>query len=336
MGAKRVVFASPFVHRPPSLPTPPPLAITRDSRHKRRATGGKRHPHQKQRKYESARPGANTKLGPKRIHLVRGRGGTNKFRAMRLETGNYAWASEHVTKKTRVLDVVYNASNNELVRTKTLVKASVVQIDATPFKLWYESHYKLAIVKKVADGQNVIKTEPTKAEAGKKLSKKVAVKIADRQKEYKVDPAVEAQFPTGKLLAIISSRPGQSGRADGYILEGPELAFYQKMMMQKSAFVGDFGRADRELSFAAAAPAAQTAGVLPFRARHCAHPLSPPLPPSPPLLYPALQRRARESKLGSQRACAVSLAKVFCMVPIFSLPTFLSSPPASLGSPGLR
>jgi small subunit ribosomal protein S8e len=33
-----------------------------------------------------------------------------------------------------VLDVVYNASNNELVRTKTLVKSAIVAIDATPFR----------------------------------------------------------------------------------------------------------------------------------------------------------------------------------------------------------
>lgn len=174
-----------------------------------------------------------TKLGPKRIHLVRGRGGNNKFRALRLETGNFAWASEHVTKKTRVLDVVYNASNNELVRTKTIVKSAVVQVDATPFKLWYESHYRLAIAKKVEDGVNTVKTEPVKVD--KKQSKAVLAKVEERQKEYKVDPEVEKQFPTGKLLAIISSRPGQSGRADGYILEGPELAFYLKQLAIKSA-----------------------------------------------------------------------------------------------------
>ena len=37
-------------------------------------------------------------------------------------------------------------------------------------------------------------------------------------------------FKSGRLLAAISSRPGQSGRADGYILEGPELAFYRKKL----------------------------------------------------------------------------------------------------------
>lgn len=35
---------------------------------------------------------------------------------------------------------VYNASNNELVRTNTLVKSAIVQVDATPFRQWYEQH----------------------------------------------------------------------------------------------------------------------------------------------------------------------------------------------------
>ena len=52
------------------------------------------------------------------------------------------------TRKTRVLDVVYNASNNELVRTKTLVKNAIVQIDSAPFRQWYEKHYGIVIAKK--------------------------------------------------------------------------------------------------------------------------------------------------------------------------------------------
>ena len=41
-----------------------------------------------------------------------------------------------VTRKVRILDVKYNASNNELVRTQTLVKNAIVEIDAAPFKAW--------------------------------------------------------------------------------------------------------------------------------------------------------------------------------------------------------
>merc|ERR1712210_439091 len=89
-----------------------------------------------------------TKIGVKRIHTVRTRGGNQKFRALRLDTGNFSWGSEVCTRKTRILDVVYNASNNELVRTKTLVKNAICQVDATPFRQWYESHYGVVVGKK--------------------------------------------------------------------------------------------------------------------------------------------------------------------------------------------
>lgn len=65
-----------------------------------------------------------------------------------MDTGNFAWGSEGCARKTRIIDVVYNASNNELVRTKTLVKNAIVVIDATPFRQWYESHYILPLGRK--------------------------------------------------------------------------------------------------------------------------------------------------------------------------------------------
>lgn len=82
------------------------------------------------------------------INQVRTRGGNKKYRALRLDTGNFSWGSECTTRKTRIIDVVYNASNNELVRTKTLVKNAIVTIDATPFRQWYEGHYVLPLGRK--------------------------------------------------------------------------------------------------------------------------------------------------------------------------------------------
>lgn len=79
---------------------------------------------------------------------MRVRGGNVKWRALRLDTGNFSWGSEAVTRKTRILDVVYNASNNELVRTQTLVKSAIVQVDAAPFKQWYLQHYGVDIGRK--------------------------------------------------------------------------------------------------------------------------------------------------------------------------------------------
>ncbi|CCU98051.1 unnamed protein product [Malassezia sympodialis ATCC 42132] len=194
------------------------MGITRDSRHKRSATGARPSFYRKKRQFELGRQAANTRLGPKRIHDVRVRGGNIKSRALRLDSGNFAWGSEHITAKSRILGVVYNASNNELVRTNTLVKGAVIQIDATPFRMAYEKHYGQPVTKRRAAG-----AQPTEEV---KKSNHVERKLVERRKDAKLDLLVEQQFAAGRLYAVISSRPGQSGRADGYILEGQELEFY--------------------------------------------------------------------------------------------------------------
>jgi len=312
------------------------MGITRASFHKRRATGGKRKPMRKKRKFEMGRPAALTKMGSKRIHLVRGRGGNLKHRALRLDNGNFSWGTESVTRKTRILAVVYNASNNELVRTNTLVKNSIIQIDATPFRLWYEKRYGGSIGKKKRDaaktttkggksGKAAKESKPAKDEkpakvdakkaekpakdakadakkgaskdekpakgadakkgdakkgdakkgddkkgdakkgaskdekpakggdketakssaksgkAGKhheeqeavKKSNHVIAKQRKRARRHALEKGLEDQFSTGRLYACISSRPGQSGRCDGYVLEGKELEFYLKKIHQK-------------------------------------------------------------------------------------------------------
>lgn len=201
------------------------MGISRDSRHKRAATGAKRAQFRKKRKFELGRQPANTKIGGKRIHTVRTRGGNKKFRALRIETGNFSWASEGVSRKTRIAGVVYHPSNNELVRTNTLTKAAIVQIDATPFKQWYEAHYGQTLGKK----KNAKGAEEETVAKSRNAERKWAARSADA----KIEHAVESQFGAGRLYACISSRPGQSGRCDGYILEGEELAFYLRRLTAK-------------------------------------------------------------------------------------------------------
>lgn len=67
----------------------------------------------------------------------------------------------------------------------------------------------------------------------KKQSNHVTRKLEERQKTRTLDPALDDGFASGRLLAAISSRPGQSGRSDGYILEGKELEFYSKILKKK-------------------------------------------------------------------------------------------------------
>jgi len=64
------------------------MGISRDSRHKRRKTGGRMPIHQKKRKFERGRQSSNTKLGEKtKKVVVKCRGNTSKTRALRINEG---------------------------------------------------------------------------------------------------------------------------------------------------------------------------------------------------------------------------------------------------------
>lgn len=105
--------------------------------------------------------------------------------------------------------MVYNSSNNELVRTNTLVRSAVVQIDAAPFRQWYESHYAAPVTRKGKQSAELSDIQ------SKTRSKHAQRELETKQKSAKIDPAMEQQFASGRLYAILTSRPGQSGRADG-------------------------------------------------------------------------------------------------------------------------
>jgi small subunit ribosomal protein S8e len=346
------------------------MGISRDKWHKKRETGGKRAPIRMKRRFELGRQPAMTKLGERRVHRFRCRGGFIKYRALKLDHGSFAWSGEAITRKCRILDVVYNPTNKEFVRTNTIVKGSVVQVDATPFKNWYQKHYGVTVGKATAFVKDrklkKLKTRAQKEEAARKAkkdakrkakvearraalaksqkkgkdSKKKVVKGAEKKmktstKKDAKKPAVDSkkgakkaektevkvekkekvekekvkkekvakpkaegaadaavkkvvkkvskkkkptikesgktrknskalkksqkhhpsgaqvkrwklrnatrvlesgisdQFEKGRLFAKVATSPGQTGTADGYILEGEELAFYVKRMAHK-------------------------------------------------------------------------------------------------------
>ena len=187
--------------------------------------------HQKKRKFESARPDANTKIGEKRIRPIRTRGGNSKFRALRLDHGNFTWQSENCTRKVGIKNVVYNATNNELVRTKTLVKNSIVLIDAHPFVNYIQQRYNGLKAKEITKETKLNLEWETMGD--RKSTKDIKDKYLRRRIRTQISDKLKSQFVKGSLYACISSRPGQSGRCDGYILEGKELEFYTKKMQKK-------------------------------------------------------------------------------------------------------
>ena len=106
------------------------------------------------------------------------------------------------------------------------MKGCIVSIDATPFKAWFEKQYSC----KIGAKGEVTKDDLSKLEGVSKSNLAKLQKLQDSLQEQK---EVIEQLASGKILARISSRPGQCGRADGYILEDEELAFYHKKINQK-------------------------------------------------------------------------------------------------------
>ena len=210
------------------------MGISRDSRHKRRLTGGRRAIHQKKRAFEKGRPFANTRIGEQRVRKLRVRGGNTKYRALRLNRGNFNWQSEQVTLKTKIINVVYNASNNEYIRTNTLTKNTIVRIDATPFRKFLAKRYFGEHDENFeVNFENWVNEDEYKKKKEDKSSNKREMKYMQRRFQTRVEQKLQEQITKGQIYACISSRPGQSGRADGYILEGKELEFYARKIEKK-------------------------------------------------------------------------------------------------------
>ena len=205
------------------------MGISRSSKLKRRLTGGMCPIHQKKRKYLMGRQSSNTKLGDKKVVTVRCRGSNIKRRALRINEGNFCWVSEKCTRKSKILEVVYNATHNELVRTQRIVKGCVVTIDPTPFKYYWHIHYeekKINRLPEMKDSNNVANLEKKKSKKQKKHP------FSDQLDKEKYQSFFD-NLNRNRLYARIVSRPGQTGRADGYLLEGKELEFYLKKIEKK-------------------------------------------------------------------------------------------------------
>lgn len=83
--------------------------------------------------------------------------------------------------------------------------------------------YPLQYATPVFKGAKPAEGDAAIGEGEQKQSNHVQRILTERKKDAKIEPALESRFKQGRLFAVISSRPGQSGRCDGYVLEGKEL-----------------------------------------------------------------------------------------------------------------
>ena len=172
------------------------------------------------------RQSSNTKLGEKKVTTIRCRGGNIKRRALKINEGNFSWISESVSRKSKILEVVYNATHNELVRTQRVVKGCIVSIDPTPFKYFWYINYQDQKFKRLPDLKDPARSQKLEEKKAKNQKKHP---FNDQDKYH----AFFENINRNRLLAKITSRPGQVGRADGYLLEGKELEFYMKKIEKK-------------------------------------------------------------------------------------------------------
>lgn len=167
------------------------MGLTRSGQHKRKSTGGKGPARLIRRLNSIARPPSNTRVGAEnKRKLVRVRGGSYKTRALRLKEGSFTLQTHRVSFKTAIHQVLYHPNGNEFVRTNTLTKGCVVKVDPSSFKA------------------------------------KLDEILANEKDIEQIDPLFVKEYKEGNLYAVVTSRPGQVGVADGYLLQSDELAFY--------------------------------------------------------------------------------------------------------------
>ncbi|AFN82554.1 40S ribosomal protein S8 [Encephalitozoon romaleae SJ-2008] len=110
------------------------MGINHRGDHKRRKTGAKAVISRKKRNNRAGSQPSATKIGERRVMPVRVRGGNRKHKALRLDVGHFRFITTGKIRPAKLLQVVYHPSSNDLVRTNTLTKSSVVKISAEGFK----------------------------------------------------------------------------------------------------------------------------------------------------------------------------------------------------------
>jgi len=92
-------------------------------------TGGQIIIARKKRKYELGRQPIHVKIGKEHKFSLRTKGGGEKIRAMSVEFANVLDPSTKKVQKTKILDVLENPANPQLVRSKIITKGAIIKTE---------------------------------------------------------------------------------------------------------------------------------------------------------------------------------------------------------------
>ena len=95
----------------------------------KKPTGAEVKLHRKKRKYDKGSLPFLTKIGKERRKIERRRGGTKKIRALSVEFANVFDPKAKKTKKVKILSVIENPANPELVRREVITKGAIIKTE---------------------------------------------------------------------------------------------------------------------------------------------------------------------------------------------------------------
>ena len=98
-------------------------------RSRRLATGARVRFSRKKRLYEMGRPPAETVVGPRRLKIVRVRGGNQKIKAYIADTVNVSDQSTGKTTKVPIKEVISNPASVEYTRRKIITKGAMISTE---------------------------------------------------------------------------------------------------------------------------------------------------------------------------------------------------------------
>ena len=101
----------------------------------RKRTGGRIKLSRKKRKYELGNGSINPRIGEESRVNARTKGGNIKVKVSSLSFINVVDAKSNVTKNVKVLDVIENPANTDLVRRKIVTKGTVVNTELGKAKI---------------------------------------------------------------------------------------------------------------------------------------------------------------------------------------------------------
>jgi len=168
----------------------------------------------KRYQWRKDRQPANTQLavdGEEVLETRRTYGGRSKVKAVFKNKGVYTLKSQGIELQVPILDIIHSASHKDHVKNKIMTKGAIVQIDGTEFR----NRLANSTFTKPTSEHNQ-ETEPVPNSSSNEEQPESPSTCGE-------DKALLELVKSGKLYGRITTRPGQVGLCDGYVLEGTEL-----------------------------------------------------------------------------------------------------------------